>query len=405
MGDRMKVCICGGGNGAHVMACLSSASQQKPEVRVLTLFKDEAARWAEKLKEEGMTVTKHNPDGKTEEIKGTPALVTKDACKAVTGADVIIFCVPAFAHQQYLEAIAQYVAPNTSIIGVPGQPGFEFQCFHLLEKKAKSCVILNYETLPWACRISEFGRKVDMLGVKETVTGSRVSGRGNQPKFGDPAKILQSFLGALPVLCEANNYLELTLMAMSFCHPPIMYGKWKDWDEKPLSEEPLFYQGASEEAVNLLSAVSDEVLKIGAKIAEIKPDVKMNKLEHAEKWLKDNYVTSITDSSSFYKAMRTNASYNGLVHPMKNISPGQYMPDFRHRYLSEDIPFGLTIVKGMAQILGLGTPIIDEVMTWAQGKLGKEYLVGSELKGKDVKETRAPQAFGFHSLDDLVGIM
>ena len=78
----------------------------------------------------------------------------------MTDADVIIFCVPAFAHQLYLEAIAPHVKENTSIIGLPGQPGFEFQCFDILKDKATLCTILNYESLPWACRITEFGQRV-----------------------------------------------------------------------------------------------------------------------------------------------------------------------------------------------------------------------------------------------------
>lgn len=89
---------------------------------------------------------------------------------------------------------------------------------------------------------------------------------------------------------------------------------------------------------------------------------------------------------------------------MTECLPGEWVPDFQHRYLSEDVPYGLTVTKGVAQIMGLHTPDTDRVLTWAQGHLGKEFMVGSELKGKDVKETRAPQAFGFNTLDDLLAI-
>ena len=94
----------------------------------------------------------------------------------------------------------------------------------------------------------------------------------------------------------------------------------------------------------------------------------------------------------------------GLVHPMKENSPGEWVPNFQHRYLLEDVPFGLVVTKGVAQIMGLSTPETDRVLTWAQGRLGKEFMVGSELKGKDVKDTRAPQAFGFNTLDELLRV-
>ncbi len=40
----VKALICGGGNGAHVMAGIA-ASQPDVEARVITLFADEAERW------------------------------------------------------------------------------------------------------------------------------------------------------------------------------------------------------------------------------------------------------------------------------------------------------------------------------------------------------------------------
>ncbi len=47
--------ICGGGNGAHLMAGIA-ASQPNVEARVLTLYADEAQRWSESLPAEGITV-------------------------------------------------------------------------------------------------------------------------------------------------------------------------------------------------------------------------------------------------------------------------------------------------------------------------------------------------------------
>ena len=45
----MKVLICGGGNGAHVMASLAAAAPDV-DARVLTLFQDEAERWTNSMK-------------------------------------------------------------------------------------------------------------------------------------------------------------------------------------------------------------------------------------------------------------------------------------------------------------------------------------------------------------------
>jgi hypothetical protein len=42
--DQLVVTVCGGGNGAHVMAGLA-ASRPGIEARVLTLYRDEAEQW------------------------------------------------------------------------------------------------------------------------------------------------------------------------------------------------------------------------------------------------------------------------------------------------------------------------------------------------------------------------
>ena len=95
---------------------------------------------------------------------------------------------------------------------------------------------------------------------------------------------------------------------------------------------------------------------------------------------------------------------------MKETSPGQWVPDFSYRYLSEDVPYGLAVTKGLAEILSVPTPVTDRVFAWAQGKLSKEFIVqdgqGSEfkLKGAEVKASRAPQAYGINSLEELLSL-
>lgn len=96
--------------------------------------------------------------------------------------------------------------------------------------------------------------------------------------------------------------------------------------------------------------------------------------------------------------------FSGLLHPMRQLGPQQFVPDFAHRYLTEDVPFGLAVTKGLAQLVHIPTPAHDLVLTWAQGHLGKEFMVGSELSGKDVKDTRAPQAYGLNTLDEVLNV-
>ena len=78
------------------------------------------------------------------------------------------------------------------------------------------------------------------------------------------------------------------------------------------------------------------------------------------------------------------------------------VPDYQSRYLSEDVPYGLLVVRGIAELADLPTPIIDEVIVWAQAKMGREYLVDGKLQGCNVNTSRAPQCYAFRSLDEIV---
>ncbi|KAL5022571.1 hypothetical protein ScPMuIL_001726 [Solemya velum] len=398
--ERLRLVVCGGGNGAHTFSCLAS-SRPNTEVRVLTLFDDEAERWTERLDQEEMVLTVCNSDGSTTALKSRPSLVTNDPKAATADCSIVFFTVPAFAHAQYLESLIPYISDNSLIVGMPSQAGFEFQVFHILKDKAKSCTIVSFETLPWACRIEEFGHRVKVAGRKECVKASVVGGE----KFRENAlDLIQTLIGNKPVITQANNYLEINLLSKSTFHPPVMYGYWKDWDGIPVEEPPLFYNGIGEQSVGFLNSVDEEVMAIARKITDLRPDMKMPGIAPARDWLIEHYRYQIIDKTNLMTAFRTNKGYDGLTHPMKKTENGKYVPDFKARYVNEDIPYGLVVFRGLATIVGVSTPVIDEVITWCQGRLGRQYLVGAGLTGRDLDSTRAPQRFGFHTIADLMKI-
>ncbi|XP_067678212.1 opine dehydrogenase [Haliotis asinina] len=405
MTKKLTVLVCGGGNGAHVTAGLA-ASRGDIETRVLTTFADEAERWTNIMKENDLRITVDEGDiksGDPVDFKVKLNCITKDPSKVVPGADVIIFTVPAFAHQSYLEAIEPYIQPNTTIVGMPGQPGFEFQVFDVLKDKAKQCAIMSFESLPWACRIAEFGKFVQILMVKVNLMGCLI--RGQSKPLYDPLEAVQKVMGKAPILTQAHNYIEPILATKSIIHPPIMYGKWKDWDGKPLDKKPLFYQGLDEDQARYLGGVSDELVATAKAIAAQKPEVDLSGVLHLYDWYLRDHKPYIKDTTNLLTVMQTDTAYDGLLHPMKETEDGKFVPDFRYRYLTEDVPDGLVVTKGLAQIAGVPTPYHDEVIAWCQKQLGKELLVGDKLTGKDIGSTRCPQRYGINTIDALVSIM
>jgi hypothetical protein len=87
---------------------------------------------------------------------------------------------------------------------------------------------------------------------------------------------------------------------------------------------------------------------------------------------------------------------------MIEIRPGKFVPNFEYRYLTEDVPYGLVVTRAIADLVGVETPTIDEVIDWAQDVLHRSYLVEGELRGADASDLPIPQNYGITEVHDLI---
>eukprot|EP00532_Pseudo-nitzschia_australis_P007179 CAMPEP_0168165820 /NCGR_PEP_ID=MMETSP0139_2-20121125/1687_1 /TAXON_ID=44445 /ORGANISM="Pseudo-nitzschia australis, Strain 10249 10 AB" /LENGTH=366 /DNA_ID=CAMNT_0008082955 /DNA_START=424 /DNA_END=1521 /DNA_ORIENTATION=+ len=366
----MKILLCGGGNAVHVLASLIGA-QQDNEVTILSLFPREAGRLRNAIPKEGIQCINDIGD----DVYGSPVKVTacvKDFAKedgVDNDIDVVILALPSFAHELYLKALKPYLRPGLLIGAMPGEGGFDLLVRHILgDNFITASNIFALETLPWACRIVEYGRSVEILGTKKQidVVVSPKEGAGNTEMA---IKVLQGLMGRLPVLKATRNFLAVTLMNPSAIgHPAISFGYFHDKDvTKPFDEKPLYYQGADEYTGNLLDRISDEVLEIKRVLMEKYPGLDLSSIHHMRDLIVRYYGDDIQDKSSLHRMLQTNKGYRGLKHPMKAVDTFggmKYLPDFNFRYFSEDIPMGLIVTRGIAELAGVPTPNMDIVILW-----------------------------------------
>ena len=138
------------------------------DVRVLTSA-NEARRWNTAI---DLEVTFHRRGKEPISFTSKPKLVTDDPKDAMKDVDIVVFVLPAFAHEILLDDLKPYVKPGTIIVGLPGGPGFEFMVRAVLGDVARKCTIMNFESSPWMCRTTEFAVKCEVLGTKETLLGA-----------------------------------------------------------------------------------------------------------------------------------------------------------------------------------------------------------------------------------------
>ena len=390
----MQITICGGGNAAHAAVGLLAA-QEEHRVNVYLSFEDEAQLWREgTAKQGGIRVLRK--DGS---VLGLPEKISSNPGEVIPGSQLVLLALPSFAHEAILKEIAPYLEDGTLIGALAARGCYDLCTRDTLRSKTDRVTIFGLQTLPWACRIRNYGQEVDLLGVKAQVDFATCP----PEQADDLASFLTSQLG-IP-LEPMGSFLSLTLAGTGqLIHPGVMYGLFRNWDGHLFEEAPLFYQGIDADTADVLQRLSDEIQYLRASLEERYARLNLHTVRTLDEWLCLSYADDIADTSSLQTYFVTNRSYAGLKVPMRTIDGG-LLPDFGARYLSEDVPYALLATRGIAELAEVPTPIIDEVISWAQERLNKEYLVDGKLVGPDVNSSRAPQRYGFQDLDTMIGVM
>ena len=391
------ITVCGGGNGAHALIGTLLLQDETTHIRLYLPLEEERSRFANAISSHSKFEVQLARE--VHSVVSNRIHVTADPKEAVLS-PIIIMVVPAFAHGAILSQLAPYLTEESTIAALPARSGLEYQARDILGKVGcNGCVIIGFQTLPWACRIKEFGHSVVIHGTKKRVGAACLP----RKEIKEKAEVLSTLLG-MDVI-SYQSMLELSLANTGqLIHPGIMYSVFGDrlGEVFPSENEvPLFYASVDDEAAEFLSRMSDEVIAIKELVEERLPGLKMPGVVHLSRWLDETYSEEIKDTSSLARKFQTNLGYQTLKVPVKKLNAG-YQVDVATRYLTEDVPFGLLVTKGIALVVGVETPMIDEVITNTSAWIGKEYLIDGELVGRDVMTTRAPQRYTLDSLEGLI---
>lgn len=300
--------------------------------------------------------------------------------------------------------MAPYITSKTVVGAIPGPGGFNWLARNVFGDRITP-TLFAASALPWACRIKEYGKQLDMLGIKPTTSMSV-----------EPASETEDVLSLLTtvfhndklpintVFENCGHFLATTLWPTNaIMHPGVAYGLLVSWDGKAFEKPPLFYQGVDQVGADALTGMSDEMGAIVAALkAKFGTKINLDLWKGIYDYQLQVYGHDIADKTNIKTALNTNRAFRGLTLPCKPAEGGGVMPNFHMRYYTEDLPHGLAVIRGIGEVVGVSTPTVDKVLLWAQQHSDQEYLVDGHIKGKDVAHSGCPQRFGRTNPESLI---
>ncbi|HSK30652.1 MAG TPA: NAD/NADP octopine/nopaline dehydrogenase family protein [Candidatus Limnocylindria bacterium] len=336
-----KIAILGAGNGG--CAAAADLTLRGFEVRLFSRSESTIAKLAKR--------------GEIELIEGgekksaAPYFMSPHLPPVVQGADLIIVAAPAVAHEYLAESLAKYLIDGQRILLNPGHTGGSLHFRHVL--RALGCRADNQlcetVTLTYICRMPEPG-KVEVYRRTTNLRCAAFPGKHTDT-------LVQEIQTVFPNVVAAKNVLETGFANINaIMHPAGMLGT-AGWIEKSGGDFLWYREGVTPAIGAWIDAVDGERLAI-VKSLGLKP------LRFVEIFYQAGLTTAeARDSGSAYQAIHESGPNMTIKSP----------PSLEHRYIREDIGYGLVPMAEIGRLLGVKTPVMDALITLGSTALGVDF--------------------------------
>jgi opine dehydrogenase len=321
----MKIAVLGGGHGAYAAA--ADLAEQGHEIR----------HWRRKSSELSPTITLIDEKG------SRPVKVRNETVigKAVSGAELILLPGPATAQMDIARAMAPHVADGQTVFLPPGT----FGSYAMAQVVKPKLMWAETGTLPW------LARKRGLSAVAITIRAVRLP-TGVFP-FEKQNEAIAVIRKAFPSVEPCGNALSGALMnAGPIIHPPLIL-----MNAGPL-EASNNYDIHSEGTQPAVRAVTD---RLDAERIALREALGFGAPHYP---LKDHYTSDRWMYGDAHKKLVQSGDWREPV-PLRE-----------HRYMTEDVIFGLAFLASVARWARVPAPLAEGLLAIAGGILGKDLSRG-----------------------------
>lgn len=354
------IAVLGGGNGAFAHA----ADLAVRGFKVNLCEAPEFAQGIEGARKAGGIHLKITGNPGLEPGFGKLNKITTDIKEALSDADVVLVVVPAFGQRRFAELAAPYLRSDQLVMLSPGNFGGCLDFKRALQQSGSMAEPLLCET---ECMIySGFKSKPDEVEVTGYKKGHLVAAFPGK-RTDEALEIIHQFF---PYVKGGSSILETGLRNVNtVMHPPVTVlnaGRIEATNGKFL----FYYEGVTDGVGRVVEKVEEERLNIGKALGINLTPTKDVLLE----W----YGHSGAKGETLPEVMRTNPVYAIDWAP----------PSFKHRFLTEDIPFGMVPMERMGKFVNVPTPTTTAIIELAN------ILVGQDMR----RTARDLDALGLNGL-------
>jgi opine dehydrogenase len=336
-----SVAVLGAGNGG--CAAAADLGSRGYEIR---LFNRSPGRLAAIAERGGL-----NKVGATGEGFVELAVVTTDLAEAVLGADLVMLTVPISTHPFFASGLSTLLRPEQVMFLNPGHMGGGlFMAHELFRLTGKRDVrICEASTLAYGCR------------MKDPVTINIMATMTNLPFAAFPTRHQQELYEIVsplyPDLQQASHVLETGFLAINAVeHPPQIICN-AGWLEHTKGDYLFYYEGTTPSVGRVIDALDAERIAL-AEAAGI-PTRPFTEVFHQM-----GYTTA-------------HAAAVGSAHvALQESAPNRWVKGpatLDHRYINEDVGWGLVPWSEMGRAYGVPTPAMDALIVLAGVLNGRDY--------------------------------
>ena len=339
----MNITIIGGGNIGTLMAVEFASKGHE-----ITVCASDARRWSGHLEA-------YDTDDRLV-CAGDLACVTDDLALSVRDAELVWVTHPTFMLETLSGKLEPVLAPSQWLGFVPGNDAELVFGWHV----ANGGTLFGLQRVHSVARLRERGRSVCMMGRR--TSGLHIAAIPSS-QVTTLAKVVEGLFD-LPVTTLPNYLVETLTPSNPILHTTRIRSMFRDW--KPgacFDRNILFYEEWDIPSSELLLACDDELQRV-CRALESATGLDLSGVRS----LREHYESP--DAPSITAKISGIPGFKGLRSPMKEVAPGQWVPDFDSRYFKADFPYGLKVIKDIAALADVATPAIDEVYGWYRDVAG-----------------------------------